>query len=708
MASVVYDSIWGSTTESNYYKAGAADTSLYPDSNNISIFGPLWLPRVYGKDLTNFEIASSGKISITINDVHSLDFSKTGRTTKLQAKSNDSFEINVSSNQMYFNFDATTNNITLVSDQGGSTRLYSSNEIIFLASNNVKLTASNNFLAQASNDVSIKANKGSFYLNAGSSNMTLTMDSNDNTTSWYSSNDINITTSNDYWLYAKSNIGMFAATGRVDIVGQGSNTRMSFDDGTDNIFLYSSNDTQISTSNDFKLRTNSNASIGVIGTGMMSFFTNSSNIHLRLDGNNAKTTWYSSNDFTFTTCNDVIVKAHDSNVTFRMGDSNMDLYAISNINIQASNDYNLTAYDDIVVNSVNGSTSFFVHDSNVFFVMSNNDNMTGYASNGIQFNTSNSFTAKATSNFDFIAHNGDFKTYAESNIYLSADQSNMKITMDRNGDVITIYTLSNIVMTASNSFDLTTRSNVFITTSNAYIKARSNVYIQTSNDLVLSASNNLYLNVNSNILINGSNLSFDIVGNTEFYANSNIRFYIDRSSNPTDATMMISQDRVNVRGDLWITGSINTNNIINTTVVQETLKVNDKTILLANSNDEGGQPDEGIANDGSGIIVDGMPVGETDSNLYRKSLLWTWNTGGTPHLGTGGTNFITESAWEFRGGGIRINHQKDMGGGVLKDLWFTFRVNELDELELVKKYWSTTASAYVWKKIAKFGRILDP
>ncbi len=708
MASVVYDSIWGSTTESNYYKTGSnVDTSLYPDSNNISIFGPLWLPRVYGKDLTNFEIASSGKISITINDVHSLDFSKSGRVTKLQAKSNDSFEINVSSNQMYFNFDATTNNITLVSDQGGSTRLYSSNEIVFLASNNVKLTASNDFLAQASNDVSIKANKGSLFLNAGSSNMTLTMDSNDNTTYWYSSNDINITTSNDYWLYAKSNIGFFAATGRVDIVGQGSNTRMSFDDGTDNIFLYSSNDTQISTSNDFILRTNSNASLGVIGTGMMSLFTNSSNIHLRLDGSNAKTTWYSSNDFTFTTCNDVIVKAHDSNVTFRMGDSNMDLYAISNINIQASNDYNLTAYDDIVVNSVNGSTSFFVHNSNVSFVMSNNDNMTGYASNGIQFYTSNSFVAEATSNFNFVAFNGDFATYAESNIYLSADQSNMTMTMDRDGDVITLYTLSNIVMTASNSFELTTRSNVFITTSNAYIKSRSNVYIETSNDMVFSASNNLYWNVNSNILINGSNLSFDIVGNTDFYANSNIKFYIDRSSNgSTDATVMFSQDRVNIRGDLWITGSINTNNIINTTVVQETLKVNDKTILLASSNDEGGDPDEGLLNDGSGIIVDGMPSGESNIDLYKKSLLWKWNTGGTPDLGT--SNLTTESAWEFRGGGIRINHQKNMGGGVLKDLWFTFRVNELDELELVKKYWSTTASNYVWKKIAKFGRILNP
>lgn len=706
MASVVYDSIFGSTTESNYYVPGATDTSLYPDSNNISIFGPLWLPRVYGKDLTNFEIASSGKISITINDVHSLEFSKTDRVTKLQAKSNDSFEINVSSNQMYFNFDATTNDITLVADNGGSTKMYSSNEFIVVASNNVKVTASNSMYMQASNDVSVVALKGSYRLNVGSSNMTLTMDSNDNTTSLYSSNDINLTTSNDFLLYAYSNIGMYAHVGRVDIVGQGSNTRMSFDDATDNIFIYSSNDTQISTSNDFLMRVHSNASLGVIGTGLMSLYTNSSNILLSMNGADATTTWHSSNDFTFTTCNDVIVKAHDSNVTLRMGDSNMDLYAISNINITASNDMNVIVVDDIVMNSKVGSTSFFASESNVSFVMSNNNKMIGYASNGIEFSTSNSFDLKATSNLGFIAYNGDFNAYAESNITLSADQSNMKMTMDRNGDVITLYTLSNIVMTASNSFDLTTRSNVFITTSNAFIQARSNVFVSASNDIRISACNNLYWDVNSNIFINGSNLKFEIVGNTAFYADSNINFYIAGSSNPTDATVMISHDRMNVRGDLWITGSINTNNIINTTVVQETLKVNDKTILLANIGDEGGSPDEGAGNDGSGLIVDGLPSGETDIELYKKSLLWTYNGGGTLDLGT--TNLTTESAWEFRGGGIRINHQKDVGGGVLKDLWFTFRVNELDELELVKKYWSTGAGAYVWKKIAKFGRIINP
>lgn len=705
MASVVYDSIFGSTTESNYYVSGATDTSLYPDSNNISIFGPLWLPRVYGKDLTNFEIASSGKISITINDVHSLDFSKSGQVTKLQSKSNDSFELNVSSNQMYLNFDSTTNDITLVADNGGSTRLYSSNEFIAVASNNVRITASNSMYMQASNDVYVEALKGSYNLNAGNSNMTFVMDSNDNTTYMYSSNDINLITSNDFVLYARSNIGMYAHVGRVDIVGQGSNTRMSFDDATDNVFIYSSNNTQVSTSNNFVLRTNSNATLGVIGTGNLSLYTNASNVLFKLDGSTAKSTWYSSNDFTFTTCNDVVIKAHDSNVTFYMGDSNIELYAISNIVVTASNNLHAFVVNDIVLNSQTGSTSLFAHDSNVSFVLSNNDKMIGYASNGIHFSTSNSFLASATSNFSFVAYNGDFNAYAESNIAFSADKSNMKITMDRNGDVIDIYTLSNLVVTASNSFNLTTRSNVFITTSNAWIQSRSNVWITSSNDMNLSSSNDFHLNANSNVTINCANFSLSLTGDTGFSAKSNISFFIAQSSNPTDATMMVSPDRVNVRGDLWITGSINTNNIINTTVVQETLKVNDKTILLANVGDEGGAPTDGINNDGAGIVVDGMPSGESNLDMYRKSLLWTHNSGGVPDNGT--SNLTTESAWEFLGGGIRINHRKDIGGGIVKDLCFTFRVNELDELELVKKYWSSNNGTYIWKRVAKFGRILN-
>jgi hypothetical protein len=42
--------------------------------------------------------------------------------------------------------------------------------------------------------------------------------------------------------------------------------------------------------------------------------------------------------------------------------------------------------------------------------------------------------------------------------------------------------------------------------------------------------------------------------------------------------------------------------------------------------------------------------------------------------------------------------------GNLKKLSFTWRIGHNDELELVKTWWNGTA--YVYKRIAKFGRVL--
>jgi hypothetical protein len=80
-----YDTLTGDVQVIDYVPT-ATNTSLYPDSNMTGIFGPIWLPRVYGKDLTAFEIASSGKIAITLNDVHSLDISKSNYVDEFNFK----------------------------------------------------------------------------------------------------------------------------------------------------------------------------------------------------------------------------------------------------------------------------------------------------------------------------------------------------------------------------------------------------------------------------------------------------------------------------------------------------------------------------------------------------------------------------------------------------------------------------------------------
>ena len=40
---------------------------------SVQTFGRLYLPSVYGKDLSSFEIASSGKIVLSLNDQHAVD-----------------------------------------------------------------------------------------------------------------------------------------------------------------------------------------------------------------------------------------------------------------------------------------------------------------------------------------------------------------------------------------------------------------------------------------------------------------------------------------------------------------------------------------------------------------------------------------------------------------------------------------------------------
>jgi hypothetical protein len=233
-----------------------------------------------------------------------------------------------------------------------------------------------------------------------------------------------------------------------------------------------------------------------------------------------------------------------------------------------------------------------------------------------------------------------------------------------------------------------------MTTSNMFIGARDGLTITASNDMLVSASNDLTVSACNNLTLKAKDMTFDMSGNLTYKATSNINFFIAQSSNgAVDPTVIISPDRINVRGDLWITGTINTNNIINTTVVQENLKVQDKVILLAAQGEEGGAPNEGLAtNDGAGIVVDGLPIGESNTELYRKSFTWDYGAQGT--IGLGSSNTPVESAWELLGGGLRITCKKLVSGSI-RDVSFTWRVNEQDELELVKKFWNAVMPGHL-------------
>ena len=109
---------------------------------DTSTFGTLYIPRVYGKNLSAFEIASSGKIAITINDVHSFDLMKTSsNTSSIVVSSNESFSIALGQNNVSMLLDNHCNNFEVIAN----------NKIILAASNGISFSANGegSFTAQS-------------------------------------------------------------------------------------------------------------------------------------------------------------------------------------------------------------------------------------------------------------------------------------------------------------------------------------------------------------------------------------------------------------------------------------------------------------------------------------------------------------------------------------------------------------------------------
>ena len=242
----------------------------------------------------------------------------------------------------------------------------------------------------------------------------------------------------------------------------------------------------------------------------------------------------------------------------------------------------------------------------------------------------------------------------------------------------------------------------------------TSVQMSTDNNSYFTLSNN-----NSAYLNTGSSGSFNITtGTIEYDVASNVDFTVGGTN-----ILSIEQDKIVVRGNMDIEGTINT---IDYNVTE--LHVEDRTINLS-YNSNGDIVNDGIINTKSGIVVEGLPY-VTDVNIgqniytdaiyqpiYEKSIKWNYNDtddvdGFMNNIGVGGiatSNIQSESYWEVKGGGLRLTASRPVfdqnmnitGSNVIS---FGLRINEHDELEFVKKYIS--GNKYVVKRVAKFGRTL--
>jgi len=581
---------------------------------------------------------------------------------------------------------------------------FTSNITVF-ASNTIAITSSNNVTLDTQSNININTMGGDFNVNANSSQMFLTMEAATNNTTLFTSNDMFTSASNNYNLNAQSNINIGALGGDYKAYADSSNMYLTMAQATDTMTLYTLSNMFISASNNYNLNAQSNINIGALG-GDVKVYSQGSNMYMTMIAATNNTTLYTANIMSVIASNNYTLNAL-SNVTINAVRSNINIYASNTIAIIASNNLNINTNSNININTVGGDYNVSVNSSNMFLTMdATTNNTTLFTSNDMFVDASNNFSLNANSNVTLNSLNGSMDIFASSDLSLTADNSNMYINMAATGDVITAYSLSNISFSACNNMFLRSSSNISINTSNLNILSDGDISIVASNNITISGSNGVYLNF-ANVNVQTSN-------NQTFSAQSNIEFFITSASNdPNSPVFSVLGNQVLIRGDMVITGDITTSNVFSTTVIQESLKVQDTTIVLAstgsNFDPEDGPFDGPAVNSGAGISIDGVPS-YYDSNIvsaYDKTLKWNYGAGtGINQLGTD-AGLSNEPYWDFKGGALQLTQQSIIASGgsnIVQDVSFKFRIGSSNELEICKTYW--TGSAYNTIRVARFGRVL--
>lgn len=644
MATTLLDNYVGGRGGQIYYNG----TSVEYPNDQYNVFPTLYLPRVYGKDLTAFEIASSGKISVTVRDIYSFDLERDVPSSNiiLQTMSNDSFQISVNESNMGLLFDSKSNVVTIAT----------SNQLFIDATSNVtiqskSLTFDVSDLGLQGDNVYVTANSN-LHLTAKDDTIYMMSGSNIKVSS---SNNIQFSSCNDYVINSASNLTLEAANNSMklsfdaitDTLSVVSACNMNLSGGSCNMMIHmnaATNTAMIDSKNDILITASSNIAVGST-TGSTTLFANQSNVTIILDSDANSMNMYSSNNMTLHTDNNILMMAQ-SNIVISANESNVAILLDSTMNKLAI-----------------------------------------FSSNDISINTSN-----------------NINVYAQSNYTLKTDQGH--ILLSGNSHQGNLILDSNVMLVGSNDVLLTALSNASLKGSTVHVTAAQGTLdfvdnktsLTTSQPLFLSTSNIFNLISESNIFLSAQNgdtrISLDegIIANT----NTSYTFKIANSN-----LVEIDSTRMRVNGNLEVLGVLD-----NISIQQTTLEVRDKLISLAYSPD-GDVLEDGVGNDAGGLVINGIPSGElaSDSNLFEKSIRWH-NAGGMSLLGT--PAFSNDSYWEVKGGGLKLTHTKltgSPGSYTASEVSFGFRINEHDELEIVKKF-STDGTTYQYKRVAKFGRML--
>ena len=356
----------------------------YPDSDMYNVFGPLYLPKVYGKDLSAFELASSGYIAVTLNDVYAFNLKRDDatNTVELNTTYNDNMLLSTG-DKAYVSLSATNSNVLVYAGQN-ITQTAGSN---FLAQGglNAQLlldgTHSNAALTSTSN-IDVKAG-WTVYESAAGSNAVLILDGTKSNVLISSASNVDVKSA---WTIYESAAGSNAV---VFLDGAHSNVYIS---SASNIYAacpetialscktFTLNGTAIDASAGKLFLGGSNAYIKIIDSNIDYYAQN--RMHFMVSNN----TWYENQkDFDFTSSNLTIVTKHTSVNTNGLGVVvNQDaLVAVAGHGrVTASNGFDL---DTTVLSTHSVETEF--HASQMLTVA---------ASNGIDLKAKNTLSVYAS------------------------------------------------------------------------------------------------------------------------------------------------------------------------------------------------------------------------------------------------------------------------------------------------------------------------
>lgn len=475
------------------YTATSDGSVVYPDHDQVNIFGPLWLPRVYGKDLTAFEIASSGSIAVTLNDIHSFDLVRDNVNSNitLQTYSNDSFIIDVGQNSMYLSMDTDSNLVTM---WGTSNMVIHADDDLKLEGNTITMVIGEDFDLNARNigisagsNVEITGVAGHILMSASNGSSTLGLA--ESNVSAYAALNVNVDAGSNLYLGADSNVYMTASNADMVLSAASETMKINMIADTHAMSITSSAGTVSVSAQDYVDVAANEVNVSAL-TGAITLTADNGDVSV----GSGHTVEIVAKDFVASAGSNVYIGA-DSNVFITASNTSMFLSAASDtMKVNMDNNF-------VTIASTTGSIALAAqYDVNV-------------DTNGLNVNANYVGITAATYNVD-IESGANVEVSAAGSVLLTAAQGAAGVKLESSTSNILMYTPKDILVNAGNSIAIAS-SNEFTISSNSNmdIISGSNLTVTAASNMEMSSGSNFTLSATSNITMESATGSVNLEAN---------------------------------------------------------------------------------------------------------------------------------------------------------------------------------------------------